>query len=64
MIRKLSLRVTNTTSDYISQRLLLEINFIGGQIYQLWHKYIELLRYFPLQANFILQNDYVVKYKD
>lgn len=64
VISKISSRISDCTSEYISARLLIEINYIAGQIYQLWHKYIELIRYFPQQTNFILQNDYNLNQKE
>ncbi len=64
MIYKLSNRINDFTSEYVSSRILLEINFIAGQIYQLWHKYIELIRYFPTQANYLLEIDFLAKYKE
>ncbi len=48
----------------MSCRILLEINFVSAQLCQLWHKYIELIRYFPLEANYILNNEFYSKYKD
>ncbi len=33
-------------------------------MFQLWHKYIELIIYFPNQANFIFKNEFYTKYKE
>jgi hypothetical protein len=57
-------RITDHTSDYVSSRILLEMNYIGAQIQQLWHKYLEFIRFFPSQFNFILETEYFVKYKE
>ena len=57
-------RISKHSTEYISCRILLEINFISSQIYQLWHKYIEMIRYFPMEVNHILYNEFYIKYKD
>jgi hypothetical protein len=61
---KFSSRLKNLESEYVGNRLMLEINFVSAQLTQLWHKYIEILRFFPSQSNYILQNEYMLKYKD
>jgi hypothetical protein len=63
-IPKFTGRILDHTSEYVSSRLLLEINIVSSQINQLWHKYVEIMRYFPYQSNFILHNEYINKYKD
>ena len=62
--KKFSDRIIDISSDYVASRILMEINFIGCQIYQLWHKYIEMIRYFPMQTNFILSTIYYNSYRE
>ena len=61
---KFSDRIIDYSCDYVASRILMEINFIGCQIYQLWHKYIEMIRYFPMQTNFILSVIYYNSYRE
>jgi hypothetical protein len=61
---KLSNRIEDFTSDYISSRIITEINFISGQLAQLWYKYIEIIRYFPTESNFMFICDYNAKHKE
>lgn len=60
----LSQRISEFSIEYISCRILVEINFISSQTYQIWHKYIELIRYFPLEVDYILKNLFHTKYKE
>jgi len=62
--KKFSDRIIDFSCDYVASRILIEINFIGCQIYQLWHKYIEMMRYFPMQTNFIFSVIYYNSYRE
>lgn len=37
---------------------LKEVNFISGQIFQLWHKFLELLKISPRFVSAIMQYEY------
>jgi hypothetical protein len=60
----LSQRISEFSIEYVSCRILDEINFVSSQVYQLWHKYIELIKYFPLEVDYILNNEFFTKYKE
>ena len=64
ILLQFSSRIIKHSNEYVSCRILLEINFISAQIYQLWHKYIEMIRYFPLEVNHILSNEFHINYKE
>lgn len=59
-----SSRITKHSNEYLSCRILIEINYISAQISQLWHKYIEMIRYFPMEVNHILSYEFHIEYKE
>jgi hypothetical protein len=63
-VKNLSNRIKDTSKDYIGFRIFKEINFISSQIGYIWHKYIELLRYFPGPANFIFKLNFKKELKE
>ena len=63
-IQNLSKRIKNTSKDYIGFRIFKEINYISTQIEYIWHKYIELIRNFPLSTNFIFKLDFQKELKE
>ncbi len=63
-IQNLSKRIKDTSKDYIGFRIFKEINYISTQIGYIWHKYIELIRNFPLSANFIFKLDFKKELKE
>ena len=63
-IQNLSKRIKDTSKDYIGFRIFKEINYISTQIGNIWHKYIELIRNFPLSVNFIFKLDFKKELKE
>ena len=47
ILRRFSKRLASLNVDYVLNRVLMEISLVSAQLNQLWHKYLELLRYFP-----------------
>ena len=63
-IQNLSKRIKDTSKEYIGFRIFKEINYISTQIGNIWHKYIELIRNFPLSVNFIFKLDFKKELKE
>ena len=63
-IQNLSKRIKDTSKEYIGLRIFKEINYISTQIGNIWHKYIELIRNFPLSVNFIFKLDFKKELKE
>lgn len=63
-IKNVSRRIKDFSKDYIGFRIFQEINFISSQIGYMWHKYIELMRFFPGPVNFILMMEAKGKLKE
>lgn len=63
-IKCVSKRIKEYSKDYIGFRIFQEINFISSQISYIWHKYIELIRYFPGSTNFIMMMEFKSKLKE
>ncbi len=63
-IQNLSERISDHSKDYVGYRIFKEINIISSQVLYLWHKYIELIRYFPAPVNFIMKLDFRKQLKD
>ena len=63
-IKSLSRRIKDFSKDYVGFRIFQEINFISAQIGYLWHKYIELIRFFPGPVNFIMMMEFNNKLKE
>ena len=63
-IQNLSKIIKDTSKEYIGFRIFKEINYISTQIGNIWHKYIELIRNFPLSVNFIFKLDFKKELKE
>ena len=63
-VKSLSKRIKEFGKDYIGFRIFQEINFVSSQISYIWHKYIELIRYFPGSTNFIMMMEFKSKLKE
>lgn len=50
--------------ETMAANLLCEINFIGGQLLQIWFKWMELLKIVPKFVLAVLQHDYNKKIRD
>lgn len=55
LLRRFSKRLHSLNVEYVLLRVLLEISLVSSQLMQLWHKYLEFLRYFPNEYSFIME---------
>lgn len=55
LLRRFSKRLSSLNVEYVLTRVLYEITVVSSQLAQLWHKYLELLRHFPNEYSFIME---------
>ena len=57
-------RFRTNDPEQITHSIMNEANLISGQLFQLWHKYLDLYKISPRFCSAVLNHDHLLRYRD